>query len=343
MINLGIPGGSKLSKIDKYNSKGELAKSPLIIDDRKKFNIGSIYVNNDGELAEIIDYNGAFKVTINFLRDNSKKVVRMDHLKTGNFTNNNLYVGRIFNCPSRDSVYKIIEVGPVESVVQFLDSSNYIMKASNTSILSKKLQNPYRINSYGGYLGIGDQKYDERIVSIWRFILLRSINENKPYSNIKGYEDVLLDERWLEYQSFAKWYNEESKNLNPNFQYNIDKDFLQIGLHPKIYTPQYCILIPKELNLAIHNIYLHYGNLPVGVREFKNRNGELYYRAFYSGFENKKYIDYKFRTPEQAFEAFREYKLRYIESLLDYFYKNGAISTENYIALSFVDILPYRN
>ena len=89
-------------------------KSPIIIDDRKKFNVGTIYYSKYGEPMQILDYNGKFKVTIKFLDwYGYTTVANMDNIRRGSVKNpfrileNGGYFGVGNHVASRDmSVYK---------------------------------------------------------------------------------------------------------------------------------------------------------------------------------------------------------------------------------------------
>lgn len=51
----------------KYNSKGLVVKSPIKIENGRKFYPGTIYTNNEGEKYVVLDYKDPFNVTIQFL------------------------------------------------------------------------------------------------------------------------------------------------------------------------------------------------------------------------------------------------------------------------------------
>lgn len=63
-------------------------RSPIIIDDRAKLNIGTMYKCKTGEWMQILDYQGKFKVTIKFLDwFGYVTVANMDNIRKGSVKN----------------------------------------------------------------------------------------------------------------------------------------------------------------------------------------------------------------------------------------------------------------
>jgi hypothetical protein len=274
----------------------------------------------------------------------------LDHLSEGNFADNTLYVGKHFYSPGINSEYIVKEVGEYRSIVEFLDPSHYIMEADNSLIIQRRLHNPFYRNSYGGYFGIGDQIYDERLIGIWRLMLERTRNPFKDYSSLPElYGDCFVDEDWLNFQNFSRWYNSELQKLNKNviFKYNIDKDFKQISKHPKIYSPSTCMLIPAPLNNTISGIYNNQDGLPIGVIYMKKSKDVIYhdrYKYIYINEQGRKVYCKGFYTdPMEAFEIFRQKRLLYIKEKAEYFYSINAISLENFEIIKNIDLLPFGN
>lgn len=80
---------------------------------------------------------------------------------------------------------------------------------------------------------------------IWEHIIYRC-KSNKRSKNIKSYEDCYISEEWKYFSCFKKWF--DSNYIDG---WNIDKDLFSDG--KKIYSPETCCFLPKELNSIIKN------------------------------------------------------------------------------------------
>jgi hypothetical protein len=114
------------------------------------------------------------------------------------------------------------------------------------------------------------------------------------------YVGCLVDERWDNFQVFAKWYEE---NYISGFA--LDKDILFKG--NKIYSPETCCFVPQEINNLITKNDKRRGKYPLGV----SKNG--------SGFAARANIKGEainlgyFKTPERAFKAYKKAKEKEIK------------------------------
>lgn len=130
--------------------------------------------------------------------------------------------------------------------VRFEDG--YEKVTTGKSIQEGKIKNPYKPHVRGvGFIGEG--KYNCRKgreylpeYEIWNGILKRCYNV-KFQEKHPTYIGCSVCPEWHNFQNFAEWLNNQ-----PNYgkNYELDKDFIKIG--NKIYCPEYCRLIPQELN-----------------------------------------------------------------------------------------------
>lgn len=88
-----------------------------------------------------------------------------------------------------------------------------------------------------------------------------------------AYEDAKVCEEWLNFQTFAKWYDEHYYKIEGSLQ--IDKDIKYPG--NVIYSPQTCLLTPQKINLMFMNKSNNRG-LPNGIARQGNN-----YSAKYNG------------------------------------------------------------
>lgn len=111
------------------------------------------------------------------------------------------------------------------------------------------------------------------------------------------------------FQEFAEWFTAQKGYEE---RWDLDKDLLLRG--NKVYSKTTCILLPRELNNLILKNDARRGRLPIGVSEViggwymaKCSNG-------LSGEDKKQLVLGYYKTPEEAFLSYKEYK----ESLIKF-------------------------
>lgn len=94
-----------------------------------------------------------------------------------------------------------------------------------------------------GYIGEGKySKYNTKLYLKWETMLTRVYRKG----GAKGYEDVIVEERWHNYQNFC-----EDITKMPNYnikRFALDKDLILLG--NRRYGPDYCSIVPIEFNFA---------------------------------------------------------------------------------------------
>lgn len=155
--------------------------------------------------------------------------------------------------------------GTSDVTVRFLDQSNYIAHTTMQNIKKGQIHNPFKINKFGGYEGIGPYKTREyeAVYRRWYNMLMRAdqvyYNSHRG-TNAKGvinptdaYSNLMISPQFLCYNIFADWFVKEMSQLNPKYDYDIDKDALYHKYKNftggrKCYGPDTCIIIPHTLN-----------------------------------------------------------------------------------------------
>lgn len=174
---------------------------------------------------------------------------------------------------------KIIRYGIYDDIdVQFQDEFYYIKEHQTYSnFRSGSIKNPYDRTVFGvGYIGVGEYKTKEKdgrftiYYQQWKNMLLRCYVKAERHH---AYEDAKVCEEWLNFQTFAKWYDEHYYEIEGSLQ--IDKDIK----YPRntIYSPQTCLLTPQKINLMFMNKSNNRG-LPNGITRQGNN-----YSAKYNG------------------------------------------------------------
>lgn len=110
------------------------------------------------------------------------------------------------------------------------------------------------------------------------------------------YMDCHTQKDWHDYQNFAEWFYRQSHS---NLGYQLDKDLLFSG--NKIYSPETCCLVPKEINYLLTSNDASRGNLPQGASLLK---GSCKYRATIS-IDNKNVYLGLYDTPEEAHQVYK--------------------------------------
>ena len=319
--------------------------------------IGDIYLSRIGRLYKIVKMLIADDILIQYLDNGHFKHVTMRDICRGDISEgcvkhvNPEYfksrIGEIYKSSNGDR-FKIIDFQNGQFLVELLDG---LWKGAKKYISTEKVKDGtfvtdlYTLNYYGEYVGQGFSSYDSRLMykiyNIWLGILDRTSHfRNEKYPN---YVDVYLCPDWYNFQEFAFWYIHEKINLNPFIDdYDVDKDFKQIGKYPKYYSPDTCMLIDPILNQSISGIYKPSKNcLAVGVY-YSPR-----YRCYGFNFKDDGHVinSVHYATEEDAFEEYRKLKLHSVKKLASYcYYEKGTILMDDYhYIINNFDILPYNN
>ena len=190
--------------------------------------------------------------------------------------------------------------------ILFIDNNITIYNQPYSVFNSGEIKNPMFPSVYNrGYMGIG--KYECRINGImtpqykrWESMMHRCYDE-RYLAKQPTYIDCEVGEYFLNYQNFAKWYDE---NLWTNDVLLVpDKDILIKG--NKIYEPDKCFLVDKTINNLFLKRVINKGSLPIGVHYDKERNKFI---ATCHGADKKTKFLGRFDNPIDAFVVYKKYK-----------------------------------
>ena len=180
---------------------------------------------------------------------------------------------------------------------------------------------PYERSTFGvGYIGEGKYKVKEngkntRVYDTWRGMLRRCYDKEFHKKN-PTYIDCEVDEDWLNFQNYGKWYDENFYEVEGE-RMALDKDILNKG--NKIYSPNNCIFVPQTINLlfvkrqndrgeSAIGTTLHQGKYVVHCNIINPETGK-------SKGENLGRYD----TQEKAFQVYKEFKEKNIKEVADYY------------------------
>lgn len=167
----------------------------------------------------------------------------------------------------------------------------------------------YKKTVYGiGFIGEGDYKITidnqrTNISNTWKNMLQRCYKGSQTHPS---YEGIVVDEKWHNFQNFAKWFED---NYNPETMkgWHLDKDILI--KNNKIYSPETCVFVPSEINYLFIKCNKKRGVYPIGISFVHNRfqvtlrkNGKTYNLG-------------RFKTIEESFKIYKEAKESYIKEI----------------------------
>lgn len=182
------------------------------------------------------------------------------------------------------------------------------------------------INDKGQYLRVINKKATLE-GSYWADMLKRCYDKGS-LRKYPTYADCTVDHRFHRFQHFAAWANDQAGWGRE--KYCLDKDILVRG--NKIYSPETCVFVPREINLLLVLQKSARGKYPLGVHFSKRGkfaaqcciNGKQTPLGFYD-------------TPEDAFAIYKRTKESLIKEAAEK--HKGAIDPRAYTALHGFQIL----
>jgi hypothetical protein len=286
----------------------------------KNERVGEVNYNNSGERMKIINYNNANDMLVQF--DNELVVkTSYQYFKNGGIRTPVKRLGEI-NYNKYGSKMTIVDyISATNIIVQF--DNGFKIKTAYKCFQKGEVTNLYDKTVYEvGYLGEGNYKtkvngVQEIKYKIWKGILQRCYNKKRK-SELPTYKDCVVCDEWLNYQNFAKWYDDNYYKIEGQ-RMELDKDILYKG--NKIYSPETCVFAPKYINTLFIKHNATRGKYPLGVNYHKDTKR---YEASCSTLKNNKikevFLGYH-DTSEKAFEAYKTFKEKYIKEVADE-YKN---------------------
>lgn len=158
-------------------------------------------------------------------------------------------------------IYKYIRSSEV--YIKFLDTG-HISKTSTGKIRMGYLKDPIRPSVYGvGFIGVPEKGTPTNRTSYakWCSMMYRCYGDYSKVEN-PSYEECSVCKEWHNYQNFARWYD-ANNNDDDTIKWELDKDLTIIG--NKLYSPESCMLVPKNVNLFIVSRDGDRGEFMIGV------------------------------------------------------------------------------
>jgi hypothetical protein len=165
-------------------------------------------------------------------------------------------------------------------------------------------------------VGYNDGKYSSKdgnktayIYGKWQRMLERCYND-KSLIVKPTYIGCSVSDSFKEYTLFHEWYITQIGSEYQDWQ--LDKDLLI--RNNKVYSEEYCVLLPKDINTLIIKNDARRGDWPIGVSKHK-RDGTYSATCNY-GKKIQKYLG-SFDTPLQAFLCYKKAKEAYIKQVAE--------------------------
>lgn len=206
------------------------------------------------------------------------------------------------------SKMKIIKYINKDNIDVLFIEQNYIKKnVKYRAFVKGNIKSPYDKTVYGiGYIGEGiySHKNNSIIYNVWANMLQRCYLKDFQDKQT-SYRGCTVCDEWHNFQNFAKWYEENLYDIDSKLE--LDKDILNKG--NKIYSPNNCILVPRDINMLLVKANTIRGEYPIGVTLFRTGKFKSTLTINNKGI----HLGY-FDTPELAYEAYKDAKEEYIHS-----------------------------
>ena len=227
-------------------------------------------------------------------------------------------------------------MGSVMFIVEYTTSMNirvqfddgYITSTTYWNFQNGLVRNPNDINVYGvGKIGSGKYKAIIKGECVAQYLTWNSMLDRcySARSKVKrpAYKGCTVSEEWLNYQNFAKWYDDNYYELEGQ-EMALDKDILIKG--NRIYSKDTCIFVPRNINSLFIGTNNKRDNLPIGVQLLHDGR----FMAMCSSEGKAKNLG-RFNTATEAFGYYKEYKESYIKLVADMY--KGVIPSRLYDAM----------
>ncbi len=193
-------------------------------------------------------------------------------------------------------------------IVKFLDVHGYECSVSASDLGRGLVRNPYTRTVMGiGYMGVGDYTYGvdgvpTRIHRVWSRTFTRSYSDAYQ-DRFPTYTQCTVDSAWHCFQDFARW--TETAVGWGNSDWELDKDLICRG--NKVYGPDYCVMLPKKLNMLLIARGKSRGEHPIGV--CKDAANEGWFMGSCKDITGKRLVK-RFKTEDEAFIFYKNIKER---------------------------------
>lgn len=141
--------------------------------------------------------------------------------------------------------------------------------------------------------------------SVWQSMLRRCYCP-KHQETHPTYIGCAVAKHWHDFQGFADWYVSHKYS---GLGYQLDKDVL--NTNNRMYSPETCCLLPKELNMLFTDSSATRGDLPQGV--YFDKHKSRYVSRLRIGGKSS-YLG-SFDCPNKAYQAYKIAKVDHVKAM----------------------------
>lgn len=134
---------------------------------------------------------------------------------------------------------------------------------------------------------------------VWKHMLDRCVNSDKKKQYVT-YQNVTFVPEWKDLSNFKAWYDTQGNVKGMH----LDKDIKFPG--NKVYGPDTCMFVTKELNLFFTLRQNHRGQYPLGVT-YNKKHKKYYAQIKVGGSRLVQYLG-TYDTPEKAYSVYSDRK-----------------------------------
>lgn len=224
---------------------------------------GTIHKTNESGDLEVLRYERASRVFVRFLKTGYECKTRAAHIRDGLVSDKLLLpdyidIGTIHKSNNCGDIQILKKHSAGRVLVRFL-STGYESDFRFEDVRNGTINDPFNRSVHGvGFIGVGNYKpckYKNAHKS-WSRMMERCYSENWQ-RNKPTYKGCYVLDEWHNFQSFAKWHEENyPKDGSP---YQLDKDIKVDG--NKVYGPDFCMYVTADENsIKAHARYANYIN-----------------------------------------------------------------------------------
>lgn len=189
------------------------------------------------------------------------------------------------------------EDGTIVNKTAYKEFSNGSIKNLNhPSIFGKGYMGEGRYKAWGGS-GLTKQ------YCTWIAMLSRCYNE-KELKRSPTYRGVEVHQEWYNFQVFAEWFENNYKE-----GFHLDKDIICSDC--RVYSPETCVFVPREINSLFTSARISKRNLPVGIYYLRGR-----YQVSTPTHDKTTYIGF-YKTVEEAMIVYKIAKEKYMREVAE--------------------------
>ena len=218
-------------------------------------------------------------------------------------------VGKVYKSLNSGDFTILKYNGSKDVEIQFINTG-YRKVAEMKEVRSGEIKDPYLPSVYG--VGVLGTKHPSKVngvrtkeYALWYDMLLRCYS-NTYKKKRPTYEGCEVSDNFKSYEYFYEWCHKQIGFGNESWQ--LDKDLLIKG--NRVYSEDFCIFLPKEINSLLTKSTASRGEHLIGVSW--NKRNKAFVAMVSKNKGKQEWLGY-FKTELEAFNAYKEAKEAFIK------------------------------